>query len=96
MTLLKSGQPVVSMHGKGLKRRLSQRTATNNGWAIVPNPTKGVIAHVSDPDEGEEKILHAESLGIIVLNHESWPAIAPIGHTLKERMMDLLGEANSS
>ena len=96
MLLMKSGQPVVSMHGRGMKRRMSQQVASRNGWSIVPNPTKGVIVHVSNPDEGEEKILHAESLGIIVLDHERWPTIAPMGHTLKERMMDLLGEGHSS
>lgn len=96
MTLMKSGHPVVSMHGRGIKRRMSQQVATRNGWSILPSPTKGVIVHVSDLDEGEEKILHAESLGIIVLDHEKWPTIAPMGHTLKERMMDLLGEGNSS
>jgi hypothetical protein len=96
MLLMKSGLPVVSMHGRGVKRRLSRQVATRNGWSIVAAPTKGVIVHVSDPDEGTEKIAHAESLGIIVLDHERWPMIAPMGHTLKERMMDLLEGGNPS
>ncbi|MAC11080.1 MAG: hypothetical protein CMN74_02375 [Sphingorhabdus sp.] len=96
MTLLRSGVPVVSLQGKGLVRRMSARIAQQNGWSIVPAPTKGVIIHVSDEGDGDPKRDHALSLGITVLTHEQWPSIAPMGHTLKERMSDLLNEGNPS
>lgn len=96
MTLLRSGVPVVSLQGKGIARRISARIAQQNGWSVVPAPTKGVIVHVSDEEEGDARRDHAISLGIIVLTHEQWPSIAPMGHTLKERMSDLLSEGSSS
>ena len=90
MTMMRAGTPVVSMQGTGLTKRQSARIAQNNGWGIVPSPVKGVIVHVSDEPEGDQKREHALSLGIIVLTHEQWPAIAPMGHTLRERIADLL------
>lgn len=96
MGILRQGRPVVSIHGRGTKRATAARIARENGWEVVAYPTKGVIVHVSDRDGEDQRRRHAEDLGIIVLGHQQWPAIAPMGHTLRQRMRDLLSGGTPS
>lgn len=93
MQLTRKGNPVVSLQGKGKIKKLSKRVAIQNGWIVVAQPTKGVIIHVSDDPDECAVSKHAESLGITIISHEQWPNIAPMGHTLKDRMRDLLKDS---
>lgn len=96
MKLLRSGNPVVSIQGRGILQKASVRIARQNGWAVVSMPAKGVLIHVSDEAETDPKIIHAQNLGIMIVPHEQWSVIAPMGHILHDRMNDLLSEQNSS
>lgn len=90
LQLLKEGFPVVSFQGSGKSKKEALEIANNNGWKIAKYPSNGVIAHVVLDDKKSSRIDHAENLGIMIIYKNEWPAIAPIGKTLKLRMLDLL------
>ncbi len=88
MKLLTKGTPVVSIQGRGIKRKLSEEIAAENDWEIVPSPVRGVLVHVSADDDKSAQ--RARDLGIPISSHEEWPSVAKIGHILKGHMNDLL------
>lgn len=88
MQFLNSGMPVVCFD-ESSKTKECLRIASDNGWSVVSRPTKGVIIHVSNDIETDTS-KQAAGRGITIVTTEQWESVASIGHTLKDRMSDLL------
>ena len=89
--LIRAGEPVLSVDAKGTTAENIRRIAKEHGWKISPRPTKGVLIHVHG-DEPGKRTEYASFIGIMVISAEQWEAIAPIGDTLRDRIVTLIAD----
>ena len=95
LEMLKKGYPVVSFQGSSKLRKEAKIIAEENGWAIAPRPSNGVIVHAALDGKKGKRTEYAKEVGAMVVYGDDWKSIALIGQTLRLRMADLLRSKDS-
>lgn len=91
----KDGMPLLSLEGRGKRRRNAEEMITRKGWMIAPRPVRGCVFHLI-PDDAEAIGKAAEAAAarsIPIITYQEWLELAEdITEALVERLVIWQGE----